>query len=155
MNLPTLKQKLMASISPWIDSRIDMMVKSSGEMPAMAVASAYLKRGAHNIVARNQERIGQAIDSSSLFLADEKGNINAETLFADIKRMLQALPLYPFDIGPVHGTIGKGEVRIDIPDNIFCMLLFGNVQTLSIKADDVADLSKMILGEERKLKESL
>lgn len=141
MKIPTLKESLITHLPQWIDERIDNLVASN---PAMAVVSAYLKRGAQNYLALNKERIGSAIESSALFIANEQGEVNINTLFEDFKAMFDALPLYPFDLGFIHGTIGKGEIRISLPDNLLCTILFGNIQTISIKADDFLALKNFL-----------
>lgn len=143
MNIPTLQQKLIQHLPQWIDNRIDSLVADN---PAMTLVSAYLKRGAHNYFALNKERISTAITQAGLFVADEQGDVNISTLFDDLKAMFEALPLYPFDLGFLHGTIGKGEIRISLPDNLFCNILFGNVQSVSIKADDFLVLRNLLLN---------
>lgn len=141
MNIPTLKEFLITHLPQWVDERINNLVESN---PAMVMVSAYLKRGAHNYLALNKERIGSAIEGSALFIANEQGEVNVDTLFDDFKAMFNALPLYPFDLGFVHGTIGKGEIRVSLPDNLFCTILFGNIQTISIKADDFLALKSFL-----------
>lgn len=141
MNIPTLKESLITHLPQWIDERIDNLVASN---PAMTVVSAYLKRGAQNYLALNRERIGSAIEGSALFIANEQGEVNINTLFEDFKAMFDALPLYPFDLGFTHGTIGKGEIRIALPDNLLCTILFGNIQTISIKAEDFLALKSFL-----------
>lgn len=142
MNIPTLQKQILQYLPQWVDNRIDGLVANN---PAMALVSAYLKRGARNYFALNKERIGSAITQAGLFVADEQGDVSISTLFDDLKAMFQSLPLYPFDLGPLHGTIGKGEIRLSLPDNLFCNILFGNVQTVSIKADDFFVLRDLLL----------
>lgn len=144
MKIPTLKQEILRSLPQWIDQRIETLVVHN---PAMTMVSAYLKRGAQNYLALNQERIGSTIDQAALFIANEQGEVNIHTLFEDFRKMFEALPLYPFDLGFIHGTIGKGEIRVQLPDNIFCTILFGNVQSISIKADDFLALRNMLTQE--------
>lgn len=144
MNIPTFKESLLENLPHWVDERIDNLVASN---PAMMMVSAYLKRGARNYFALNKERIGSTIETTGHFIADENGNINIDTLFDDFKAMFQALPLYPLDIGFIHGTIGKGEIRISIPDNPFCTILFGNIKSIAIKADDFLALRDFLRGK--------
>lgn len=143
MNIPTLQKKIIQYLPQWVDNRIDSLVADN---PAMVMVSAYLKRGARNYLSLNQERIGSAITQAGLFVADGQGDVNISTLFDDLKAMFQSLPLYPFDLGPLHGTIGKGEIRLSLPDNLFCNILFGNVQSVSIKADDFLVLRDFLLA---------
>lgn len=141
MNFPKFKETLLSRLPNWIDERINHLVASN---PAMTVVSAYLKRGAHNYLSQNQERISTAIDHAQLFLCDENGNVNPSTVFDDFVAMFQSLPLYPFDLGFVHGTIGKGEVKISLPDNILCTIFFGNIQSISINSEDLLAFKRYI-----------
>lgn len=141
MNFPKFKENLLSRLPDWIDERINHLVANN---PAMTVVSAYLKRGAHNYLSQNHERISTAIDRAQLFLCDEKGNVNLNTVFDDLVEMFKALPPYPFDLGFIHGTIGKGEIRISLPDNILCTIFFGNIQSISINSEDLLAFKKYI-----------
>lgn len=142
MKASVFKEKIISRLPDWIDNRINHLVAGN---PAMTMVSAYLKRGAQNYLALNRERISTAIDHTALFLGDETGNINPQTLFEDLEAIFEALPLYPFDFGFVHGTIGNGEIRIAIPDNLLCTIIFGNVQSINIKMEDFLVLRDILL----------
>ena len=96
MNLQKLKERLAPSIETWIDARIDDMIKGN---PSLAIPSVYMKRAAHNIVCRNKEKWEEKIDDLSLFVADENGVVDAESVFEDAMQILKAMEKKPFDIG--------------------------------------------------------
>lgn len=81
MKIDDLKDKLLTSIDLWADARIDDMVKGS---PMLAIPSVYMKRAAHNMIARKKDAWGKQLDTASLFVADENGEINADTIFEDL-----------------------------------------------------------------------
>ena len=53
----------------------------------------------------------------------------------------------PFSLGLTAGTIGKGVIRIQIPDNIFTNILFGNMGSIKVTESDIKDLFDLITSE--------
>lgn len=141
MNLPALKASLLSALPTWIDNQINSLTQAN---PAMTVVSAYLKRGAHNYLTMNQERIGNTIDQAAMFIASPKGDINIDTIFDDLISMFKAMPEYPFDFGLIHGTVGKGEIRISLPDSILSTILFGNMQSVRLRDTDLLKLKELL-----------
>lgn len=143
MNVTELKEKLLTSLDMWADARIDDMVKAS---PMLAIPSVYMKRAAHKIIAKNKESWDKSIDNAALFIADENGNIDADTIFADMMQMLKAVEDYHFDFGIVHGHISNGAISIDLPDNIATAILFGSKRSINFTEEDFVELKDLIIG---------
>lgn len=143
MNIPELKEKLLTSLDLWADARISDMVK---ENPALAIPSVYMKRAAHNVIAKNKESWGKSIDNATLFIADEDGNIDADTIFSDLMQMLENISNYEFDLGFIKGRINDGAVSVDLPDNIITTILFGSKRSINFTEEDFAELKDLIIG---------
>jgi len=141
MNITELKKKLLDSADFWVEQRIDDLVERN---PRMSVASVYLKRGARNWLSNERDTISKAMDGVSLFIADGDGNVNTDTLFEDLLSLFTGMEEMPYDYGMVSGTIGKGKIRIDIPDNILTNILFGNSDAVTITSDDIKELKELI-----------
>ena len=141
MNITELKKKLLDSADFWVEQRIDDLVERN---PRMSVASVYLKRGARNWLSKERDTISKAMDGVSLFIADGDGNVNTDTLFEDLLSLFTGMEEMPYDYGMVSGTIGKGKIRIDIPDNILTNILFGNSDAVTITSDDIKELKELI-----------
>lgn len=144
MNVTELKEKLLTSLDLWADARISDMVK---ENPALAIPSAYMKRASHNIIAKNKDSWGKSIDNATLFIADENGNIDADTIFTDLMQMLESISNYEFDLGFVKGRIDGGILTIDLPDNIITNILFGSKKSISFTKTDFDELKSLITAE--------
>lgn len=95
MNVTELKEKLLTSLDLWADARISDMVK---ENPALAIPSVYMKRASHNIIAKHKDSWGKSIDNATLFIADEDGNIDANTIFEDMMQMLKSVEDYKYTL---------------------------------------------------------
>lgn len=141
MNVTELKEKLLESVDVWADARIDDMVKGN---PMLAIPSVYMKRAAHNIISKNKDKWDKSIDNATLFLADENGNIDADTIFADAMQMLKVVENYHFDFGVIHGHIDNGTISIDLPDNPFIAILFGSKRSINFTEEDFVELKDLI-----------
>ena len=144
MNVTELKEKLLTSLDLWADARISDMVK---ENPALAIPSVYMKRASHNIIAKHKDSWGKSIDNATLFIADEDGNIDADTIFSDLMQMLENISNYEFDFGIIKGRIDSGALVIDLPDNIITTIFFGSKKSISFTKDDFEELKSLITAE--------
>ena len=144
MNVTELKEKLLTSLGLWADARISDMVK---ETPALAIPSVYMKRASHNIIAKHKDSWGKSIDNATLFIADENGNIDADTIFTDLMQMLESISNYEFDLGFVKGRIDGGTLSVDLPDNIITNILFGSKKSISFTKTDFDELKSLITAE--------
>ena len=144
MNVTELKEKLLTSLDLWADARISDMVK---ENPALAIPSVYMKRASHNIIAKHKDSWGKSIDNATLFIADEDGNIDADTIFSDLMQMLENISNYELDLGFIKGRIDRGALSIDLPDNIITTILFGSKKSISFTKDDFEELKSLITAE--------
>lgn len=143
MNVTELKEKLLESVDVWADARIDDMVKGN---PMLAIPSVYMKRAAHNIISKNKDKWDKSIDNATLFIADENGNIDADTIFTDAMQMLKVVENYHFDFGIIHGHIDNGTISIDLPDNPFIAILFGSKRSINITEEDFVELKDLIIA---------
>ena len=144
MNVTEFKEKLLESVDVWADARIDDMVKAN---PMLAIPSVYMKRAAHNIISKNKDKWDKSIDNATLFIADEDGNIDADTIFSDLMQMLENISNYEFDLGFIKGRIDGGVLSIDLPDNIITTILFGSKKSISFTKDDFEELRSLVTAE--------
>lgn len=114
--------------------------------PMLAIPSVYMKRAAHNIISKNKDKWDKSIDNATLFLADENGNIDTNTIFEDMMQMLKSVEDYKFDVGFIHGHIDKGVVSIDLPDGIATAILFGSKRSINFTEEDFVELKDLIIG---------
>ena len=117
------------------------------ETPTLAIPSVYMKRASHNIIAKNKDIFGKSIDNATLFIADENGNIDSDTIFTDLIQMLESISNYEFDLGFVKGRIDCGTLSIDLPDNIITNILFGSKKSISFTKTDFDELKSLITAE--------
>lgn len=145
MNIPTLKDKFLDSLDLWLEERIDDLAKDNA---TLAVPSAYLKRGCHNIINKYEGKISEGIDNVALFLTDENGNINAKTVFEDFMKMFSSMEDTTFDLGVVKGVVGKGKVSFMLPDNILTNVIFGSEKAITFDENDFLEMKDLLLEEQ-------
>lgn len=143
-NIERLKASAVGTMRKWIDSRIEGFVEA---YPKLAVAEKYMKRGAHNYLSMGDNRLSSMIDGISLFIFDEEGNLDLETVFDDILNMFANMEEKPFDIGFLKGRFGKGALSVDIPDNAITSILFGDTGTIRITKSDFLELKTMLVAD--------
>ena len=144
MKVDVFKDKAVESLGNWLKSRVDDMAT---ENPLLALPATYIKRGCNNIVDRYRGKIAKSIDYASLFFANEEGEINVDTLFADIMEMLRTMEESPFKAGILNGSIGKGKLAIALPDNFLTSMVFGNKKTIVLCEKDFAELKDLLTTE--------
>lgn len=142
MNIDEIKKRICGAFTSWAERKITELASGN---PHMGVIAPYLKRGAENWVNRERERIGRMLDNASLFVADKDGDINLRTVTDDMISVFREMDEAEFGDGMVHGTAGKGVIKVGFPDNPIVSLLFGDGCMLKITADDLAELRDMML----------
>lgn len=137
-----LKEKVIDGVYKWMDDRIDLFLQNN---PALAPAGKYLKRGVANLMIKEDSRLEKGIDTLMLFIADENGNYDMGMLFDDALSMFKSMPEMPFDIGLLHGTIGAGTLRIQLPENPVISLLMGNIGAIKLNEEDFKELKNVLV----------
>lgn len=142
MKMEVLKEKFLGSIDLWLENRVDEMLNGN---PAMAIPAVYMKRGCHNIIKKYKCKISEGIDNASMFIADENGEVNGDTLFADAMELFKGMEETSFDMGFLTGTIGKGKVAFTLPDNVLMSVIFGNKKTITLDESDFLELKSLLM----------
>lgn len=139
-----LKNKLISSVRQWADQRIDAFFTENKQFKPV---SLYLKRAVNNLLIREDMKIESWVDNAMLFIADERGEYNPEMLFDDALAIFKEMEEMPFDTGILNGSIGKGQIRIELPNSPIRSFLFGDMKAIRITGADFEEL-RAILTEE-------
>lgn len=136
-----LATDLKASVRTWAENKIDELCTTR---PRMKAASVYMKRGLNNWLDREEGRIENMVDTLALFVADQDGKIDADTLFDDAVKMFREMDVNYTKIANFAVEYGKGEVSIVIPRNVFLDMIFGDLGKVTITADDIMELKSLM-----------
>lgn len=139
-----LKNKVVSSLDVWGNNLIDSFV---ADKPKLKPLSVYIKRGLTNGLAKYDNKISKGIDNAMLFIGDKDGNYDTSKVFDDVMAMFKDMDQTDLDLGPLKATIGKGVIKIKIPDNMFTSMLFGDTGAIKITESDLIELKNLFTEE--------
>jgi hypothetical protein len=82
------------------------------------------------------------LNNIALFVVDENGEYNLPKFVDDMTEVVKTMDETPWNIGIISGTLGKGKLRVHIPDNILTRLIFGESGAVCFSADDIAKMRR-------------
>ena len=139
-----LKNKVVSSLDVWGNNLIDSFV---ADKPKLKPLSVYIKRGLTNGLAKYDNKISKGIDNAMLFIGDKDGNYDTSKVFDDMMAMFKDMDQTDLDLGPLKATIGKGVIKLKIPDNMFTSMLFGDTGAIKITESDIIELKNLFTEE--------
>ena len=120
------------------ETGVEASVIASGDRSAEAVDARYL-------LVYFLSRRGFYASMIAPLIGHNKRSVNhILSGFEDRMKMLAAMDEVPFGRGIIRGTIGKGVIRIEVPDGPVWGLLFGNTGAIKLTADDFNALRNIV-----------
>jgi hypothetical protein len=110
------------------------------------MTGVYIKNGIRNYRKREEAKWDKMIDDAALFIADEKGDVDMDKVFKDAMQYLNDVEEMPISLGLFDGTIGKGAIKIHIPNNMLMRIMFGDNAALVLGESDFLALKELIDG---------
>lgn len=136
------KKKIADAIEEWALEIVDGFTSGN---PRMTMTGVYIKNGIRNYRKREEAKWDKMIDDAALFIADEKGEVDMDKVFKDAMQYLNDVDEMPISLGLFDGSIGKGTIKIHIPDNMLMRLLFGENSALILREADFKALKEMMV----------
>jgi len=136
-DINAFKGQVKANIQKWAEAQIDQMI------PDKVAARAMLKNAASNVIARFDRKIDQGVDAAFLMFGDSEGTIDSDALVDRLCEMLQEMPPTDYALGPIGATVGKGEIVIQFPHNVFSDLIVGNLGGAKISSADIKQIKNL------------
>lgn len=138
-----MKKKVADAIEEWALEIVDGFTSGN---PRMTMTGVYIKNGIRNYRKREEAKWDKMIDDAALFIADEKGEVDMDKVFKDAMQYLNDVEEMPISLGLFDGSIGKGTIRIHIPDNMLMRIMFGDNAALVLGESDFLALKELIDG---------
>lgn len=136
-DINAFKGQIKDNILKWAEQQIDQM------LPNKVAARAMLKNMAGNVLARFGHKIDQCVDALFLMFGDTKGNIDSDTVVDFVCDMLKEMPPTDYAIGSVGATVGKGEIRVQFPRNVFSDLIVGDLGGVKFTTADIQQIKNL------------
>ena len=137
------KKKVADAIEEWALEIVDGFTSGN---PRMTMTGVYIKNGIRNYRKREEAKWDKMIDDAALFIADEHGEVDMDKVYKDAMQFLHDVDEMPISLGLFDGTIGKGAIKIHIPDNMLMRIVFGDSSALILREADFKALKDMIVG---------
>lgn len=137
-DINALKGQLKDAMVSWSDSMIDQM------LPNKVTARTLFKNAVGNALTRFDGKINQLVDSAFLVFGDSNGVIDTDSTIDLLCGMLEEMKPTEYSIGFVDLIVGKGEVKLQFPHNIFSDLIVGDLGGVKLTTGDIKELKNYL-----------
>lgn len=133
------KGAIKAALQDWGNARIDEL------LPQKAAPKVFLKNGLNNVLSRYDAHINKWVDSIFIFVADEGGSIDSDTMIDTLVGMFKEMPKKEYSFGSFSAVAGSGEVVISFPHNFLMDMLVGDMGSVRITTEDILEIKSLIV----------
>ena len=138
-DLNKVKGDIKTAMQDWANSKIDEL------FPGKATAKQFMKNGINNLMNRYDQHMNEYIDKFFMFVANEKGEIDSDVMVDTVVGIFKEIdPVQQYHLGMMDVTVGKGELGIHLPDNMFLNMLVGSKGVIKFTADDILDFKNLL-----------
>ena len=122
----------------WTGSLVDQM------LPNKVAARTLVKNAIGNVLVRLDGKVNQMVDAAFVMFGDAQGVVDTDTTIDLLCDMLQEMPPKEYPLGMISLKMGKGEVFIEFPHNIFSDLLVGDLGGVKFTTSDIKQLKNYL-----------
>ena len=122
----------------WTGSLVDQM------LPNKVAARTLVKNAIGNVLVRLDGKVNQMVDAAFMMFGDAQGVVDTDTNIDLLCDMLQEMPQKEYPLGMISLKVGKGEVFIEFPHNIFSDLLVGDLGGVKFTTSDIKQLKNYL-----------
>jgi len=134
-----LKGMIKNVLQDWGNAKIDEM------LPKKAAPKAFLKNGLNNMLTRYDANINKWVDNIFLFIADENGIIDSDTMIDTLADIFKEMPKKEYSYGSFGVVAGGGEVIISFPHNFLMDMLVGDMGSIKFTTEDILDFKGLFV----------
>ena len=118
----------------WASSLVDQM------LPNKVAARTLVKNAIGNMMARLDGKINQMVDTAFIMFGDANGEVDTDSTIDLLCDMLKEMPQKEYSFGFIGAKVGRGDILIEFPHNIFSDLLVGDLGAVKFCTDDIKQL---------------
>lgn len=138
-NIETTKGHVVEAVEKWADNIIDDFANRFHIVPL----AAYIKRGVKNHMAQKSDNISGMLKDAAMFICDENGNCDIETVTDDLLTMLRTMK--PVQLPFLHGTVGEGKIKFSLPNIPVITPILGGTTEITINEQDLTELRRILI----------
>lgn len=132
-----LKKQVLSGINRWLGYKVDEITSLS---PRLSFLNPTLKRGLSNLVTHKID----SFDNLLPFITDENGNLALGDVFDEGIKMLKEMPVNTSKILNMDIEIGKGHIKLILPDNPWIDALIDKGSFI-IDENDLIQLKELLM----------
>ena len=137
-DINAFKGQLKDAIVGWSDMMIDQM------LPNRVTARTLFKNAIGNALNRFDGKVNQLVDSAFIMFGDSSGVIDTDTTIDLLCDMLDEMKQMDYSFGFINASVGKGEIKIQFPHNVFSDLIVGDLGGVKFTSSDIKQLKNYL-----------
>lgn len=137
-DINAFKGQLKDAIVGWSDTMIDQM------LPNRVTARTLFKNAIGNALNRFDGKVNQLVDSAFIMFGDSSGVIDTDTTIDLLCDMLDEMKQMDYSFGFINASVGKGEIKIQFPHNVFSDLIVGDLGGVRFTSSDIKQLKNYL-----------
>lgn len=140
-NIETTKGHVVEAVEKWANNIIDDFSNRFHIVPL----APYIKRGVKNHMAQKSDNISGMLKDAAMFVCDENGNCDIETVTDDLLTMLRTMKPVPLPF--LNGMVGGGKITFSLPTLPIITPLLGGPTEITINEQDLVELRRILIEE--------
>lgn len=133
------KGEMKVALQTWAESKVDELFASKPS------ARVFMKNGINNLMGRFDDKINRYIDTFFLFAADQSGTIDSDVMIDTIANLFKEMDERRYPMGMVDVTVGRGELTVELPHNLFLEMLVGDLGRVKFTTEDIKDFKNYLI----------
>lgn len=121
----------------WADGKIEAIFPNQPAMRAM------LKKGVSNVLSAYDVQVNRWMDVAFMVLGDGQ-EVDAEGMIDVLLDVYGETKAETIDVGGILLTVGAGELKVQMPDNVMIRLLMGGNDTVKFTRGDFAEIKDFL-----------
>lgn len=132
------KGEVKSAMQVWGNTKIDVLFQNK------AAARTFMKNGLNNMMSRFDEKINNYIDYLFLFVADENGMVDSDTMIDTMASLFKEMQPRKYPMGFADVSVGNGELVVQLPHNLFLEMLVGDLGKVTLTTDDLLEFKNLL-----------
>lgn len=133
------KGELKGSMQSWAENKVDELFASRPQ------SRVFMKNAINNVMTRFDDKLNKYIDMMFLFVADKQGVVDSDVMIDTLCNLFKEMEERKYPMGMVDVTIGKGQLVIDLPHNLFLEMLVGDLGKVKFTTEDIKEFKNLLI----------
>lgn len=133
------KGQLKSAMQSWAESKVDELFANRPS------ARVFMKNAVNNLMNRWDSKINSYVDTMFVFVADKDGIVDSDHMIDTLANLFKEMDERKYPMGMVDVTVGKGQLLIELPHNLFLEMLVGDLEKVTFTTEDIKDFKNLLI----------